>query len=172
MKNHLFQFHQNEYDAIFAKKQVAITEHFNSSAIITKETQFNALARFICKNYQPISVIENNDFRDFLKTVAPQFSLPNRASMKAVIHNKFIALKAKLTILIKNNKLSLTTDGWTSKSKHTYFCYTLHWIDETFKLHSCPLAITVSTGRSTADVHLQALLNELQKHNISLKDII
>ena len=130
MKNHQFQLHNKEHDEAYedSLKQKAITDSFNSSAIVTRENQLNALARFLCKNYQPISLIKNSNFRDFKKkTVAPKFSFPNRASMKAIIHNKFIALKAKMTILIKNNKLSLTTDGWTSKSKHAFYCYTLYW---------------------------------------------
>lgn len=76
--------------------------------------------------------------------------------------------------MLKGKIGALTTDGWTSRSKHTYYGFTFHYIDqELMEIKSVVLGIREHAGESsTADIHLRALETELTRHGISWSQIV
>ena len=76
--------------------------------------------------------------------------------------------------MLKDKIGALTTDGWTSRSKHSYYGFTFHYIDpELMELKSLVLGIRVhAEDSSTAQIHLDALQEELNKHELSWSQIV
>ena len=76
--------------------------------------------------------------------------------------------------MLKGKIGALTTDGWTSRSKHSYYGFTFHYIDpELMELKSLVLGIRVhAEDSSTAQIHLAALQEELTKHELSWSQIV
>jgi hypothetical protein len=76
--------------------------------------------------------------------------------------------------MLKGKIGALTTDGWTSRGKHTYYGFTFHYIDEQLmELKSLVLGIREHAGESsTADIHVEALQTELTKHGLSWSQIV
>ena len=140
MKNHLYYSHRKLWDEIQPKQTVL---GFEPSE---KPSHIEALIKYQVRNYQPYSLVENRDFLDYSHSLNPKAKIPGQHAYRMLVHDKYLTFQDKLDTKIENQKLAVTTDGWTSKSKHSYYAYTLHWIDENFVLQSCPLAITVCKG--------------------------
>ena len=140
MKNHLYYSHRKLWDEIQPKQTVL---GFEPSE---KPSHIEALIKYQVSNYQPYSLVENRDFLDYSHSLNPKAKIPGQHAYRMLVHDKYLTFQDKLDTKIENQKLAVTTDGWTSKSKHSYYAYTLHWIDENFVLQSCPLAITVCKG--------------------------
>ncbi|CAB3249482.1 unnamed protein product [Arctia plantaginis] len=49
----------------------------------------NCLLFMICKDHQPFSIVENEGFRSLMKTVAPQYKLPSRTTLRRWLDDKY-----------------------------------------------------------------------------------
>ncbi|KAH9734400.1 BED-type domain-containing protein [Citrus sinensis] len=78
----------------------------------------------------PLSFVDNKGFRHFCSVAIPQFVMPSRRTIGRDVMELFLEEKAMLKSLICNNKqrVSLTTDLWTSVQNMSYMVITAHFI--------------------------------------------
>ena len=79
------------------------------------ETCKNALVEFICKDFQPVGIVESAGFLNYSKTLDPLYqpALRTRFS-RIVIPSKYEKVKDKVMILVHTAEyISFTTDLWT-----------------------------------------------------------
>ncbi len=86
------------------------------------EVVHKKLVGFIAKDMQPISVVENIGFVEFVECLNPRVQLPSRTTVRDyLIPNEYEAEKAKLREeLDKISYVALTTDLWTSLNTKSF----------------------------------------------------
>jgi len=113
-----------------------------SQALIDK------IAKFICLDQQPLSVVENKGFLDLLKHLAPKFKCPSRHYFTSnVIPKMYERAKVCIDNLLKDQEyLSFTCGFWTSRSLEAYCSLTVHYISEKFDRHEYVLSCSYFPG--------------------------
>ncbi len=125
-----------------------------------------ALARMICIDLQPYSIVADKGFQAFVRSLEPRYKLPDRHSLsKEIIPDLYEQtrkdIKASIANSMKGNILSLavTTDGWTSVANDSYISYTAHYIDDAFVMRNMCLRVEYYPESHTGD-HLACALTE------------
>lgn len=154
----------------------------NSKQRITLD---KALVKFITRDLQPLSIVNDVGFKEFLYKLNPRYSLPSRPTVINVLIPKiYREVKEKISTTLNTVKyvflnilvifffykflinfvlfyryLTITFDGWTSVAKQSFLTITGHFIFES-KLQAALLNfIHVSDVSSTAE-NLKSLIQE------------
>ncbi|BBH01845.1 BED zinc finger [Prunus dulcis] len=96
-----------------------------------------AIVRYIILDEQPFRVVVGEGFRDMLRVFEPRLQVPYRIT----IERDFLKLYKKEKIKLKDylvanrQRVSLTTDTWSSHQNLNYMCLTAHYIDDQWRLH-------------------------------------
>ena len=98
----------------------------STSQTITSEIVLNprigelnsGLVKMIAKDLQPLSIVENIGFRNFINQLNPLYKLPSRKKVTYdILPEVFQAKKLEVVEKLKNTKhVAITTDIWTSDS--------------------------------------------------------
>ena len=89
-----------------------------------------ASASMIIRNKFPFIVIEGEGFQDYSHLLEPRFVIPSRITVWRDCMKLFMEHKK----LLKNERLCLTNDTWSSIRNYNYMCLTAHCIDQDWKL--------------------------------------
>jgi len=93
-----------------------------------------AIAEFVILDEQPFRVVEGEGFKKLMAKALPNFELPSRVTVARHCLRIYHEEKEKLKNLIKNQRVCLTSDTWTSLQNLTYMVVTAHWIDDQWNL--------------------------------------
>ena len=90
----------------------------------------------ICKDMQPVHIVEDKGFQQFVSYLQPNYKLPTREVLRNDLIPKLYthvctATKTKLSAL---TSMGLTTDHWTSRSNDPYMAITAHGLTEDFEV--------------------------------------
>ena len=96
----------------------------------------DALIRMIVIDELPFRFVENEGFKYFISVACPLFCLPSRSKVGRDCLALYKVEKESLKTFFRKSKqrISLTTDLWTSNQNLTYMCLTAHFIDDDWKL--------------------------------------
>ncbi|KAL0329120.1 UNVERIFIED_CONTAM: Zinc finger BED domain-containing protein RICESLEEPER 2 [Sesamum radiatum] len=121
-----------------------------------QEALRQGLARMIIMDELPFKFVENEGFRQFISLALPQFVIPSRTTITRDCYKLFFDEKRKLINYFKSSgqRISLTTDTWTSNQRLTYMCLTAHYIDSDWKMHKVILNFIPCTTYRGDDVGL------------------
>nr|KAJ0194742.1 hypothetical protein LSAT_V11C700367090 [Lactuca sativa] len=104
-------------------------------------------ARMIIIDELPFKTIEHEGFRDLVNMLQPQFQIPSRTTITndCLEIYKSEAEKLKKYFAKNRQRVSLTTDLWTSRQNLSYMCLTTHFIDKDWTIHKriinfCPVS--------------------------------
>ncbi|XP_045074059.1 E3 SUMO-protein ligase ZBED1-like [Coregonus clupeaformis] len=119
------------------------------------------IAKFICKDMRPYSVVENPGFREMIQTLEPRYTIPSRPHFsKKVIPALYESTKNDVKLsLSKAERVAITTDGWTSCSNQGYVTITSHHIDPEWKMKTFVLLTRVLNEAHTGK-NIGTLLRE------------
>ncbi|XP_041706895.2 E3 SUMO-protein ligase ZBED1-like isoform X1 [Coregonus clupeaformis] len=119
------------------------------------------IAKFICKDMQPYSVVENPGFREMIQTLEPRYTIPSRPHFsEKVIPALYESTKKDVKLsLSQAERVAITTDGWTSCSNQGYVTITSHHIDPEWKMKTFVLLTRVLNEAHTGK-NIGALLRE------------
>ncbi|XP_024117292.1 zinc finger BED domain-containing protein 1 [Oryzias melastigma] len=141
MLRHYRAFHENE-DEVGA----------SSSHATRKQELDEALVSMIVKDTQPFTIVEDIGFRGFVSKLDPNYVLPTRQALKAMVEVKYEAEKEKTKAKIqKAAAVSLTSDMWTSMNLDAYLAITCHFVGEKSKLCSVLLGVQEFPQSHTAE---------------------
>lgn len=106
------------------------------------------LLKIITKDYQPVSLVEDEGFLEYSRELQPLYKPPSRKRLTYNILPKHYTEAASVlkSILYKINHCAITTDIWTLDSNRTYLTATSHFIYEDI-IHARVLA-TEEIGRA------------------------
>lgn len=92
------------------------------------------IALMCIKDNQPFRVVENEGFVELLNEAEPRFKMPSRWTIARDCLKIYKVEVLKLKELFVSQRISLTTDTWTSGQNINYMCLTAHWINDEWKL--------------------------------------
>ena len=80
-----------------------------------------SLLRWILLTTQPLSTVTHKAYIECMQVIDPEFTIPGEKKIRMMIACSYGYNKVKLKQLLKTAKsISLTTDLWSSRSKHGY----------------------------------------------------
>ncbi|XP_068321455.1 zinc finger BED domain-containing protein RICESLEEPER 2-like [Pyrus communis] len=83
----------------------------------------------------PFRVVDQEDFRDFIRDLNPKYKLPNRHKVVATVLELYVEKNAKIKSVIEGLRVSITTDTWTSIQMINYMVITAPFLDTNWGLH-------------------------------------
>ena len=98
------------------------------------ESVRQVLASMIIRDELSFKVIEGEGFKDYSHLLEPRFVIPSRITVWRDCMKIFMENKKLLKNHLKNERLCLTIDTWSSIQNYNYMCLTVHWIDQDWKL--------------------------------------
>jgi len=112
------------------------------------------LCRMVIVDELPFSFVEKEGFRNFMKVAQPCFHIPSRTTVTRDCFALFNVEKNKLMKFLKgtSQRVSLTTDTWTSIQKINYMCITTHWIDSEWIMHKRIINFSPITSHKGEDM--------------------
>ncbi|XP_058816189.1 zinc finger BED domain-containing protein 4-like [Topomyia yanbarensis] len=107
----------------------------------------------ICKEYHPLSLVEDAEFRKLVKMLCPPYTLPSR---KTLTYSLMPTVYENLHATVKSNlqdapAVSLTCDGWTSINNQGFYAITAHFFDKSNQLMSHLLECSEFNERHTGE---------------------
>ena len=130
-----------------------------------------ALINMIITDLQPVSIVQDKGFIDFLTVLDPKYTAPSR---RTLMHNQLPQLYiSRQELLLQElaliNYCCLTTDLWTSRATQGYLTVTCHYINENMEMKSAILSTYHVEESHTADNLLPILKNITDKWNVTSK---
>ena len=85
----------------------------------------------------PFKFVEGKGFKRCMLLACPRFRIPSRWTIVRDCYQIYIDEKISLKRFLKSfsQRVSLTTDAWTSLQKINYMCLTVHFLDTDWKLN-------------------------------------
>lgn len=62
----------------------------------------NSILYMVCRDYQPISIVENEGFKNLIRVLAPHYVLPSRRTIKRRFDDKYEAISNTYRLKIKD----------------------------------------------------------------------
>lgn len=120
------------------------------------------LAAAIIRDNHPLALVNGEGFREFCKNAAPDFTVPDRTTIRVYVQKICSHLRTMMKeVVSKLPSLSITIDGWKSRSGLKYLVVTGHWITPEWIARNCTLAVHPLSRRHTtanlADTAMQIL---------------
>ena len=119
-------------------------------------------------DFQPYSFVEDRGFSELMHQLEPCYQIPNRTTFsRSVVPSLYKEARKKVElklsdVLHNKNKMSLTTDIWTSEANDAYLGLTCHYLLADCELVSLCLAVEPFTGRH-AGVNIASCLKQILK---------
>ncbi|CAI6354947.1 unnamed protein product [Macrosiphum euphorbiae] len=126
----------------------------------------------ICKDNQPLSIVEDAGFKYLMKTVSPNFKVPSRRYILSKIFEKYDAMKEIFMEKLKNVQcFTLTTDIWTDIQTRSYIGVTIHLVDQ-YKFNAALLGVYELDERHTSEYIATKLVDVCVEWNITKQKIV
>ncbi|PON83907.1 Ribonuclease H-like domain containing protein, partial [Trema orientale] len=127
-----------------------------------KERCRKAIARYILLEELPFRHVESEGFKQLIHELQPRFEAISRMTIGRDIYQLYLDEKEQLRSILKKERLSLTTDTWTSIQNINYMCITAHWIDNDWKLQKRIINFCQITDHKgeTIGKEIEACLND------------
>ncbi|KAJ4936802.1 hypothetical protein JOQ06_001388 [Pogonophryne albipinna] len=117
-----------------------------------KQDLDEALVNLIVKDTQSFSVVEDVRFRAFVALLDPNYVIPTRQAVKAMVDAKYVLERNKaIADMQKVAAVSLTSDMWTSINMDAYLAVTCHFVDDNTCLNSVLLGVQQFPHTHTAE---------------------
>ena len=129
------------------------------------EESENALVEFICKDFQPVSIVESAGFLNYSKTLNPLYQPASRTHFSRIaIPSKYKKVKDIVMMSVYTAEYFFTTDLWTGWHGRVYMAITIHYIspDNMQFHHHCITTQEVSVVHNTENLanEIGEVLNE------------
>ena len=140
-RNHMYSCSQNpHFQREKGQRTLALLkksgEEDNELKVVSwsKEGFRRALAIYILLDELPFRHVEGEGFRQYSSYLNPKFQAPSRVTVARDIYKLFLEEKVKLKEELRQQRIAITTDTWTSIQNINYMCVTAHWISKEWVL--------------------------------------
>ena len=183
---HLERKHREQFSECCSVKQesakaAAVASHDEDQPAITEcfarktpyklgskryEACENALVEFICKDFQPVSIVKSAGFLNYSKTLDPLYQPASRTHFSRIaIPSKYKKVKDIVMMSVYTAEyVSFTTDLWTGCHGRAYMAITIHYIspDNMQFHHHCITTQEVSVAHNAENLanEIEEVLNE------------
>jgi hypothetical protein len=142
-----------------------------ASSSVRKNQLDNKFVGIIVKDNQPLSIRDDEGFREFVEELDPFYELPSDKKIKELLAKGYNYCKQEITCLFEQGvtSCSLTLDLWTSRSRAGYLGVTCSFVDAQFELHEAILAIKYLQYPHTGDTIVECLNKIIHDWNLDGK---
>lgn len=125
----------------------------------------------IAKDLQPVSIVEDEGFRNLVKILDPRYRIPSRKQlMKEKIPKLYEECHSRVKKAVDGaNSVVLTTDIWTSRATEAYLTVSCHIIDENWQMQAYVLQTCSFQGQHNAENICSELKRVTQEWGITDK---
>ena len=90
------------------------------------------LVMMIARDFQPLSIVEDKGFIDFVHESNPGYKIISRKVLTTKLLPKLfgVSVRELKNLLSKSNYMSVTCDAWTSTARDSYLGITCHFLEE------------------------------------------
>ena len=99
-----------------------------------KEACRKTVAKYLVLDELPFRHIEGEGFKQLVHTLQPRFVPVSRTTVARDIYQMYLDEKVSLRNVMSKERISITTNIWTSIQNINYMCVTAHWIDSEWRL--------------------------------------
>lgn len=132
----------------------------------------NAIMYMVCKDNQPLSIVEDKGFVHLMNVVSPNFKIPSRREISRRIFLLYDSMKNMFIDKLKNSQhFALTTDIWTDIQTRSHIGITIHFV-ENYTINSGLLGVFELNERHTSEYIDYKLLEVCDQWNISTNSIV
>jgi len=79
------------------------------------------IALFIAKDTRPVNIVEGDGFRELIQFLEPRYEMASRPTVDKQLDELYNTSRRIVRDRVKSAEaISLTTDGWTSRSNHSF----------------------------------------------------
>ncbi|XP_074535564.1 E3 SUMO-protein ligase ZBED1-like [Halichoeres trimaculatus] len=110
-----------------------------------------SILNMIIMDMRPLSLVEDEGFKQMIQTFHPGYTLPSRTHFTKLLEGKYEETVREITSALKltNSKIALTADAWTSVATEAYLGITCHFINDEWELTSLCLTTMPLEERHT-----------------------
>lgn len=134
------------------------------------ETCRKAVAMFVILDEHPFSVVEGIGFKLLINKIQPQMTVPSRFTVTRDCYQLYLDEKVRLRGFFKSNcnRVTLTTDCWTSIQNLSYLTLTAHFIDNDWRYQKRIISFSVVPNHKgeTIGRHVEEILREWGLRNV------
>lgn len=155
-----------------SSRQKSITQFISKPISHSKSKAIDLLiTKFILKHFHPFSIVEETEFRNHIKMLAPNYTMPSRKTVSnslllQMYESTLEKVKADLNYV---TALSLTKDGWTSINNEHFIELTVHFINSDNVLCSRLIGCINYNEKCTSEELANFLMATAKKWNIENK---
>lgn len=153
-------------------KQSAITQFISKPISLSKSKAIDLqITKFILKHFHPFSAVEETEFRNLIKMLAPNYTMPSRKTISnSLLPQMYESILEKVKADLNDvTALSLTTDGWTSINNEHFIALTVHFINSDTVLCSRLIECINYNKKCTSEELANLLMATAKKWNIENK---
>lgn len=105
----------------------------------------DAITKYLASDLRPVSVIEDPCFRNLIHILDPSYNLPATQQFSEIeIPRLYHSIKSNIKEKVSSaDRVSLSTDVWTSKSNQNHVTVTCHYIDNDWQVRDYVLQTCV-----------------------------
>src|SRR5688572_7468883 len=98
----------------------------------------NILVKWIVIKQHPFTIVEEEDFINFVYSLYPDAKIPSADTIKRDIMELHVTNATKMQTVLQelHSKISFTTDIWISPSMKSFLSITAHFIDNKWQLQN------------------------------------
>lgn len=127
------------------------------------------LIKYVVKSMSPVSIVEDEHFKEFIKGLNADFKVPTRRTLTEHIQEEHARVRAALQADLDSAKyVCATADIW-SHHHRSFLGVTCHWLTEDLGRKSALLAIRRFKGKHTAERIAEMLHETFNEYNIGPK---
>jgi hypothetical protein len=127
------------------------------------------ILKLVIKKDLAFSLVDSEEFEDVLEYLKKDITVHSRRTLMRRLDEMFeerkLDLKAKLHSF--KSKYSLTCDVWTSKNQLSFFGFTIHYIDDDWKMQEKMLAFKFLEGEHDGKSLFEAFIEVLEDYGIA-----
>ncbi|CAG8471974.1 11262_t:CDS:2 [Cetraspora pellucida] len=144
--------------------QNKVTDYYHNMAPPCSSQRQQLIARkliqFIIQFVQPLYILQDQSFREFVYACEPGFRIPCDKTSKGLIHEAYNWSNDQLKSLINSSvtAIHLSTNLWTAKSRHSYLGVTATWLSSDFKFREALLSCDHLACPHTGEVICEELI--------------
>ena len=99
---------------------------------------------------RPLAAVSGNGFKDIIHFFELGYVILSHRTLWNNITHQYDELHAQLTTKMKDRRVSLTTDLWTSPTMEAYITVTAHYLTDTWEVKAKVLRNCVMPEQHTA----------------------
>ena len=119
----------------------------------------------------PLNFFNDKETQNFFSLLNDKIKMPNRNKAADMLIKEFDVMQNNVKKILNNNKskFAFTVDGWSAKTRKSYYGITIHFIDDDWILRSIALDLKPARGKHAGSDIAQIFHNVTEFYEISEK---